>query len=101
MSLYESCSWPEAGLLRPALLSSLKSVQAPAVGPGIPRQGQGRARVRPEGRVRTAQRGFSLLESWRGGRAAPGSLVPPWKERGHICTWRSEWGQGWPDTPAS
>lgn len=44
LSLSEFCSWPEAGLLHPALLSSPKSVQAPAVGPGIPRQGQGEAR---------------------------------------------------------
>lgn len=73
LSLSEFCSWPEAGLLHPALLSSLKSVQAPAVGPGIPRQGQGRARVRPEGRVRTAQPSSSLL----------GSVV-----RGQGCSWQ-------------
>ena len=49
MFLSESYSWLEAGLLHPALLSSPKSVQAPAVGPGFCRQDCRRARVRPEG----------------------------------------------------
>lgn len=74
MSLSESCSWPEAGLLHPVLLSSLQSLQAPAVGPGIPRQGPGRARVRPEGRVRTAQPSSSLLASPERGQGCPWQL---------------------------
>ena len=46
--------------------------------------------------MRTAQPSPGLLGAWGGGRTAPGSLVPPWKERGHECMWRNE-----PDSPAS
>lgn len=82
LSLYESYSWPEAGLLCPALLSSPKSVQAPAVCPGISRQGQGEARR--AGKDSSTQ----LLTAGEPGggwsRTAHGGLVPPWKERGRV-----------------
>lgn len=64
--VYEFCSWPEAGLLHPAL--------SPA--PSLSRHllwvlaSRGRARVRPGGRVRTAQPSSSLLGSLVRGRAA-------------------------------
>lgn len=77
LSLSESYSWPEPGLLWLAPLSSPESVQAPAVCPGISRQGQGEARR--AGKDSSAQ----LLtardpgEGW-GWRGGAGLLLAAW-----------------------
>lgn len=73
-SLCESYSWPEAGLLCPALLSRPKSVQAPAVCPGISRQGQGEARR--AGKDSSAQ--LLTARETAGGGGGAGLLTAAW-----------------------